>query len=315
MMEVFAGFLEPHRPPHRAAARLPRGDRRARQHPDHGDLRQRRQRRGRPDGLDQRDAVLQQRCRRTSRTTSRSSTSSAARGTSTTTRGAGPGPATRRSGAGSARPTAAASATRSSCPGRPASRRRGEMRTPVRARHRHGARRCSTCSASSRRRRSAASRSHRSQGVSFAHTFDDADAPTQPPHPVLRDVRPPRDLPRRLARGVPVARPDLHRGGQEGPQVRRADLARDARRPRAQRLGALRHDGRCRRDPRRRRGQPGQAHRDGGQLVGRGRQVRRDADRRRCLSRLTVERPQIAKPRDSVTFYPDGAPVPFAAAP
>ena len=27
------------------------------------------------------------------------------------------------------------------------------------------------------------------EGISFAHTFDDADAPSQPPHPVLRDVR------------------------------------------------------------------------------------------------------------------------------
>ena len=61
MMEVFAGFLEPHRPPDRAAARLPDDARRARQHADHGHLRQRRQRRGRPDRHDQRGAVLQQR--------------------------------------------------------------------------------------------------------------------------------------------------------------------------------------------------------------------------------------------------------------
>ena len=35
MMEVFAGFLSAHRPPRRPADRLPRGARRAREHPDH----------------------------------------------------------------------------------------------------------------------------------------------------------------------------------------------------------------------------------------------------------------------------------------
>ena len=49
MMEVFAGFLEHTDHQHRPAARLPRKHRRARQHADHGHLRQRRQRRGRPD--------------------------------------------------------------------------------------------------------------------------------------------------------------------------------------------------------------------------------------------------------------------------
>ena len=52
---------DPHRPPHRAAARLPGEHRRARQHADHGGVGQRRQRRGRPDRHDQRGAVLQQR--------------------------------------------------------------------------------------------------------------------------------------------------------------------------------------------------------------------------------------------------------------
>ncbi len=57
-------------------------------------------------------------------------------------------------------------------------------------------------------------------GVSFAHTFDDPAAPDPAPHPVLRDVRPPRHRPRRVAGGVPVARPLVHRGRQA---VRRAD--------------------------------------------------------------------------------------------
>ena len=52
---------QPHRPPPRAAARLPARPGPARQHHRHGDLGQRRQRRGRTDGDYQRGAVLQQR--------------------------------------------------------------------------------------------------------------------------------------------------------------------------------------------------------------------------------------------------------------
>ena len=61
MMEVFAGFLSPHRPSPGPSARLPARARPARQHPRHGHLRQRRERRGRADGHDERGAVLQQR--------------------------------------------------------------------------------------------------------------------------------------------------------------------------------------------------------------------------------------------------------------
>ena len=57
MAEVYAGFLVPCRPPDRAPAGLPRGDRAAREHPGHGRLRQRGQRRGRPGRLGQRDEV------------------------------------------------------------------------------------------------------------------------------------------------------------------------------------------------------------------------------------------------------------------
>ena len=63
MMEVFAGFLS--HTDHQLGRLLDflEGDRRVRQHADHGGLRQRRQRRGRPDRDDQRAAVLQQRPR------------------------------------------------------------------------------------------------------------------------------------------------------------------------------------------------------------------------------------------------------------
>ena len=123
------GLPEPHRPPPRPAARLPAGAGPARQHHRHGHLGQRRERRGRPDRAPPTRRSSSTTPRSRSRTASRSSTRSAARSTSTTTRGAGRGRATRPSGAGSARPTVAGRATRSSSPGRPASRRKGEVRT------------------------------------------------------------------------------------------------------------------------------------------------------------------------------------------
>ena len=64
MMEVFAGFLE-HTDHHIGRLIvLSRAARGTRQHAHHGDLRQRRERRGRPDGLGQREQVLQQRAGR-----------------------------------------------------------------------------------------------------------------------------------------------------------------------------------------------------------------------------------------------------------
>ena len=56
MAEVYAGFLAHADAPDRAAARLPGGDRPAREHDGHRRLRQRRQRRGRPERVGQRDA-------------------------------------------------------------------------------------------------------------------------------------------------------------------------------------------------------------------------------------------------------------------
>jgi arylsulfatase A-like enzyme len=41
----------------------------------------------------------------------------------------------------------------------------------------------------------------------------------QPSHPVLRDVRPPLHLPRRLARGLPVAGAELHEAAKKGRAV------------------------------------------------------------------------------------------------
>ena len=55
------GLPQPHRPPPRSVARLPREGGPAREHAGDGDLRQRRQRRRRPDRYDERGAVLQQR--------------------------------------------------------------------------------------------------------------------------------------------------------------------------------------------------------------------------------------------------------------
>ena len=119
----------PRRPPHRPAARLPRADRRAREHARDPRLRQRRERRGRPERLGQRDEVRQRHPRRHRRRTSRCSTSSAAPRPTTTTRTAGRWPSTRRSRCGSATSSTAAPATRASSPGRPARRRAARSAT------------------------------------------------------------------------------------------------------------------------------------------------------------------------------------------
>ena len=84
---------------------------------------------------------------------------------------------------------------------------KGEIRTQYRPRHRHGADRAR------RARHRAAGGQIRGvtqspiEGVSFAHTFNDAKAPSQPSHPIFRDVCASLDLSRRLARGVPVPGP------------------------------------------------------------------------------------------------------------
>ena len=155
-------FPRAHRPPHRAAHRLPRQDGAARRHADHGRQRQRRQRRGRPPRLGQREPVLQQRPRDAGGGPEGDRRPGWPASISTTIPGAGPGRATRRSVAGSARRTGAASPIRSSSTGRRGSRpaARSATSTPTSS---TWCRRCWRRSGSTRRARSAASRSHRSR--------------------------------------------------------------------------------------------------------------------------------------------------------
>ena len=149
------GLRGTRRPPLRPHPRHARADRRARQHADHGHLRQRRLGRGRRHRLVQRDALLQP-------------GAGELRGQPRAHRrprrpvvllplrvGLGVGRSTRRSGAGSARPTAAARPTRSSSPGRPGWRPAARSAPSTRTRS-TWCRPCSTRSASTRRRRSAA---------------------------------------------------------------------------------------------------------------------------------------------------------------
>ena len=143
-----------------------------------------------------------------------------------TTRGGGPGRATRRSVAGNARPTGAASPIRASCRGRPASTRavRSVTSTP-------------TSSTSCRRLLDALGITPPEQiggvdqspihGTSFAHTFADPSAPSDHTHPVLRDVREPLDLPRRLEGELPVAGAELRRSRREGSALRLPQLTAD----------------------------------------------------------------------------------------
>ena len=63
------------------------------------------------------------------------------------------------------------------------------------------------------------------------------------PDAVLREVRSPRDLPRRLARRVPVARAELHHGGGAGWQVGQAITPEILDQARPHELGALRAQG------------------------------------------------------------------------
>ena len=99
------GLPEPRRPRDRAAARLPRGERRARQHADRAGLRQRRLGRGRPERLGQREQVLQRHARPHRGQPAVPRRPRQAPRPTTTTRPAGRGRSTRRSRCGSATPT------------------------------------------------------------------------------------------------------------------------------------------------------------------------------------------------------------------
>ncbi len=74
------------------------------------------------------------------------------------------------------------------------------------------------------------------EGISFAYTFDDAEAHRKAPHTILRNVRPPSYLPRWLASRLPLARPVIRRSR---PEIRRADICRKTHRAGCPRLGAL----------------------------------------------------------------------------
>ena len=153
---------------------------------------------------------------------------------------------------------------------------KGEIRTQYATRS-TWCRRCWTRSASSRPTSIRGVTQSPMEGFSFAHAFDDAKAPAQAHHAVLRDVRPPLDLPRRLARGVPVARHVVH---GIGPAVRRADRRHDADRARCRSTGSSITSTRTsRRTNNLADNEPRQADRDDRHVVRRGRQVQRAADR------------------------------------
>ena len=304
---------QPHRPPPRAAARLPARAGAARQHDRHGHLRQRRQRRGRPDRHHQRGAVLQQR-------------PGAARGQPRRHR------RDRRSEALQPLPVGLDVGRQHAVPALEA---RDLPRRGVRPVHRHLAatgsrrgarsarstrtsstwcRRCSTCWASSRRRRSGASPSRRSQGVSFAHTFDDAEPRPSPHHTQYFEMLGHRaDLPRRLARGVSVARSVVHRG--------RRRLRRSPSRPRGC-PSSTPPAGSCTTSTRtspRTTTSPSE-HRDrlialiGTWYVEAGKYGVLPIDGS-GLARMVAEKPLVAPPRDRYTYIPDTQSIPFFAGP
>ena len=157
------------------------------------------------------------------------------------------GRATRRSAAGSARPTAAARRDPFIVSWPKGIKAQGRGARASTRTSSTWCRPCSTCSASSRRPTIRGVTQSPLHGVSFAHTLDDADGRDAAPHAVLRDARPPGDLPRRLAGGLPVAGAVVRRGRQG---VRRADLRGDADRARRDGLGALPRRRGLRREPR-----------------------------------------------------------------
>ena len=235
LMEVFAGFLSHTDAPDRAAAGLPARDRRAGQHADHGDLRQRRQRRGRG-----RPAPP---TRRSSSTTPRSRWRTAwpsidEIGGPTTFNHypwgwtwAGNTPFRRWK-----RETYRGGASDPFLVHWPAGiAARGEVRTQYahiidmvptvldvlghRAARQHP-----------RRHAGAAARGQ------LRPYLRRRGRPDAAPHAVLRDVRPPGDRPRRVAGGLPVAGALVRRGRRP---VRYPDHGRDAGRARRRTLGAL----------------------------------------------------------------------------
>ena len=103
------------------------------------------------------------------------------------------------------------------------------------------------------------------EGVSMVYTFDDATAKDRHTDPVLRDLRQPRHLPRRLA------------GRHRPPGAVGAQSPGDSRQ---RHLGALRHPDRLQPGQRPGREEPGKAQGDAGPLHEGSGQVPRAADRR-----------------------------------
>ena len=115
------------------------------------------------------------------------------------------------------------------------------------------------------------------EGVQLRAHIRRREGAEQAHHAVLRDVRPPVDLSRRLARGVSVARHVVH-GSQALFWQIDADRGQADRAGR-EALGALPRREGLRREPQPCRRQSRQADRDDRALVRRGRQVQRAADR------------------------------------
>ena len=154
------------------------------------------------------------------------------------------------------------------------------------------------------------------EGVSFAHTFDDARGAVQARHAVLRDVRPPRDLPRRLARGVPVAGAELHRGGASSAASSGQPITPEI-------LDELDRSGwelyRMADDPSESRDVAAEHPEVVRDLIARWWE---EAEKYKVLpldgsmqARLATVRPQTSKPRTRFVYYPGGSVVPAFAAP
>ena len=152
------------------------------------------------------------------------------------------------------------------------------------------------------------------QGVSFAHTFDDADAPTADHHTQYFEMIGHRSIYHDGWRAVcPWPGPSFAEAGKPFGAPISADTLSRARR---HRLGALPRRRGLRREPQRGRRQPRPADRADRHLVRRGRQVQRPARRRQRRSRAwSVEQPLLAAPRDRYVYYPDTQSVPYFAAP
>ena len=118
------------------------------------------------------------------------------------------------------------------------------------------------------------------EGVSFAHTFNQADAPTRH-HTQYFEMFGHRALYHDGWRAVcPWPGPSFTEAAQKGRHYGSPIDAGGVGRHRSQRLGVVRPHRRLRRNHQRGRRTPRQGDRDGRAVVGRGRQVQRDAARR-----------------------------------